>query len=114
MSVGVTVPSYANHIQPIWNQACTSCHDNTSPSGGMNLLSGSSYAAIVNVNGNNTSCGTLRRVRPAMPDSSLLVRKISGSACGNRMPQNNQNFFVTNPGFITRIRSWIIANAPNN
>jgi hypothetical protein len=114
LNVGVTVPSYATHIQPIWNQACTSCHDDTSPSGGLNLLQGSSYAALVNVNGNNTTCSTLRRVRPDMPDSSLLVRKISGTTCGNRMPRNNTAFFDTNPGLVTRIRSWIIAGAPNN
>ena len=114
VNVGVTVPSYANHIQPIWNQACTSCHGNTSPAGGLNLVSGSSYAALVNVNGNNAACSTLRRVRPLQPDNSLLVRKISGTTCGNRMPRNDAAFFDTNPGLITRIRSWIIANAPNN
>ena len=28
------VPTYAADIQPIWTSKCTSCHDNTSPSGG--------------------------------------------------------------------------------
>jgi hypothetical protein len=111
VNVNVTVPSYTMHIQPIWDQACTSCHDDTSPSGGMNLLAASSYANLVNVNGNNTTCSTLRRVRPGLPDSSLLVAKISGTTCGNRMPRNNAAFFDTNPGLVTRIRSWIIAGA---
>lgn len=114
VSVQVTVPSYATHIQPIWTQACTSCHDSTAPSGGLNLLQGSSYAALVNVNGNNATCSTLRRVRPGQPDNSLLVRKISGTACGNRMPRNDATFFDTNPGLVTRIRSWILAGAADN
>jgi len=114
-TVQVTVPRYATHIQPIWNQACTSCHDSTSPSGGLNLLQGSSYTQLVNSqNANNTSCGALRRVRALQPDNSLLVRKISTANCGDRMPRNNPAFFVDNPGLITRIRSWIIAGALNN
>lgn len=114
LNVGVTVPSYATHIQPIWNQACTSCHDATSPTGNLNLLAASSYASLVNVNSVNAACNTLRRVRPLQPDSSSLVRKISGPDCGNRMPRDNPTFFVTNPGLVTRIRSWIIAGAANN
>jgi hypothetical protein len=114
VSVKTTVPKYAADIQPIWAQ-CTSCHDNTSPSGGMNLLTGSSYSNLVGVNGNNRCGGgqAIQRVRTNQPASSLLVRKIEGT-CGTRMPQNNQNYFVNNPGQITRIRSWILAGALNN
>lgn len=115
LNVGITVPAYGAHIQSIWDQACTSCHDATAPSGGLNLLAASSYANLVNVTGNNATCSTLRRVRTGQPpDSSLLVRKISGTTCGNRMPRDNPTFFDTNPGLVTRIRSWIIAGAPNN
>ncbi|MDY7232438.1 PKD domain-containing protein [Hyalangium rubrum] len=115
LNVQVTVPTYSEHIQFIWNEACVSCHDNTSPSGNLNLLQGSSYANLVNVTGNNTSCGTLRRVRPGFPDTSLLVRKLSATNnCGGRMPRNNTAYFDNNPGYVTRIRSWIIAGAPNN
>jgi hypothetical protein len=115
ISVRATVPKYAADIQSIWDQKCTSCHSGASPSGGMNLSQGVSYGNIVNITGNNR-CGTttaLRRVRPTLPDSSLLVRKIEGN-CGTRMPQNDPNYFVSNPGLVTRIRSWILANAPNN
>jgi hypothetical protein len=114
VTVRATVPKYATDIQPIWNQ-CTSCHDSTSPSGGMNLLAGSSYAALVGVNGTNRCGGgtAIQRVRVSQPNNSLLVRKIEGS-CGTRMPQNNQSYFVDNPGLITRIRSWILAGAANN
>jgi hypothetical protein len=111
--VRATVPTYATHIQPIWAQ-CTGCHDNSSPAGGMNLLSASSYNNLVNAAAQNSTCSTLVRVSPNQPDNSLLVRKISGTACGNRMPQDNPGYFVSNPGLITRIRSWILAGALNN
>ncbi|HYH98634.1 Ig-like domain-containing protein [Hyalangium sp.] len=116
VTVRVTVPRYGADIQPIWNQVCTSCHDNTSPSGGMNLLAGSSHSSMVGVNGINRCGGSfsIQRVRVNQPNSSLLVRKIEGSTCGNRMPRNDTAYFVNNPGFITRIRSWILGGALNN
>ncbi len=114
-TVRATVPRYAADLQSIWDQKCTSCHSGASPSGGLNLSQGNSYGSLYNITGNNR-CGTttaLRRVRPGLPDSSLLVRKIEGT-CGTREPQNDVNYFATNPGLITRIRSWILANALNN
>ena len=33
---------------------------------------------------------------------------------GVRMPQGNESHFDNNPGQLTRIRSWILAGAPNN
>jgi hypothetical protein len=115
VSVTATVPTYAADLQSIWDQKCTGCHGGASPSGGMNLSQGVSYGNLYNITGNNR-CGTttaLRRVRPTLPDSSLLVRKIEGN-CGTRMPQDDQSYFVNNPGLITRIRSWILAGALNN
>ncbi|MFL5344540.1 MAG: Ig-like domain-containing protein [Hyalangium sp.] len=115
VTVKANVPTYAADIQSIWTQKCTTCHSGASPSGGMDLSQGQSYASLVNITGNN-KCGAttaLRRVRPGLPDSSLLVKKIEGS-CGTRMPQNDTQYFADNPGLITRIRSWILANALNN
>lgn len=115
VTVKATVPTYAADLQSIWTQKCTTCHSGASPSGGMDLSQGKSYASLVNITGNN-KCGTttaLRRVKPGLPDSSLIVKKIEGS-CGTRMPQNDTQYFANNPGLITRIRSWILANALNN
>jgi len=120
VTVKATLPSYAADIQSIWTQKCTSCHSGSAPSGNMDLSQGKSYASTVNVLGSN-KCGMgsrQPRVSPGQPDSSLLVWKISGTystaVCGSRMPQNDTTYFVSNPGLITRIRSWILAGAPNN
>jgi hypothetical protein len=116
VSIQVTVPSYANHIQPIWNQSCVHCHNSSVRSGGLNLQEGSSHASLVNANGTTTvtGCTTLKRVRANQPDNSLLVKKISGETCGTRMPADDSSHFDTHPGRLTRIRSWILAGAANN
>jgi hypothetical protein len=117
VTVRATVPRYAADIQPIWNQVCTSCHDSTPPTGTMSLLSANSYSGLVGVNGTNRCGGntSIQRVRASQPNNSLLVKKIDGTcSVGSRMPQGNTNYFVDNPGHLTRIRSWILAGAPNN
>ena len=116
--VRATVPSYSANIQPIWTQKCTTtCHDNSSPTGGLNLLSGVSRGNLVGRSSSN-ACGMSPqpvRVVAGQPDNSVLVWKISGvPACGTRMPQDDQSYFANNPGLVTRIRSWILAGAPNN
>ncbi|MGZ3456943.1 MAG: PKD domain-containing protein [Archangium sp.] len=116
VSVQVTVPSYASDIQPIWDAQCTSCHLSAGR-GGLDLTSGHSYASLVNVNGAGEACGAsgIKRVVPGQPDNSLLVQKISPNPpCGSRMPQSNPAYFDDHPGELTRIRSWILAGAPNN
>jgi hypothetical protein len=115
VTVKATVPAYAADLQSIWTQKCTTCHSGASPSGGMDLSQGKSYSNLVGITGNN-KCGAstaLRRVRAGQPDNSLLVKKIEGN-CGTRMPANDTQYFANNPGLITRIRSWILAGAPNN
>lgn len=100
-------------MQPIWLSACITCHSGSGAGGRLTLQEGSSYASLVNKNG-NAACGTVPRVVPEQPDASLLVQKISGESCGGRMPQLDVDYFDRNPGELTRIRSWILAGAPNN
>jgi hypothetical protein len=120
VNVQVNVPSYANHIQPIWNAQCTSCHNNSSGTrGGLTLEQDRSYNSIYNVGAAGTPCGPTgrKRVVPGRPDDSLLVNKLGPSpVCGDRMPQprNSEDYFDRNPGELTRIRSWILAGAANN
>jgi hypothetical protein len=108
ITLPVTMPHYAADIQTIWS-VCTSCHGG---SGNLNLAT-NSYANLVNTPSFG-ACVPGTRIIPGDPDNSVLVRKISGTTCGTRMPQNNQSYFVTNPGLLVRIRSWVLAGAPND
>ncbi len=110
VTIAGRVPSFAADIQPIF-AVCAGCHGD---SGGMSLSAANAYTNLVNVQANNGACSSLKRVRPGTPDDSVLVRKISGTACGNRMPLSNPSYFVDDPGLVTRIRSWIAAGALNN
>ena len=69
--------------------ACTNCHSNLggrNPSGGMNLLSGVSYADLVGV-ASTGSQGPFR-VIPGDPDNSYIIHKLEGRSdiIGVRMP----------------------------
>ncbi len=112
VTVSVGAPLYSD-VQAVWNGACTGCHTGTR--GGLDLRSGTSYASLVNANTQNGACNTLKRVTANDPDNSSLVRKIEGTTCGTRMPQNNDAYFTTQyPNYLVRVRSWILAGALNN
>ncbi|WNG37132.1 PKD domain-containing protein [Archangium violaceum] len=118
VNVRVDVPSYAAHIQPIWNVQCVRCHTGSPGRGSLTLDADKSYASIVNVGAAGRPCSPtgLMRVTPGKPDESLMVTKL-GSApmpCGSRMPTDNPTYFDEHPGELTRIRSWILAGALNN
>lgn len=99
--------SYAENIQPIFNQSCggSGCHINNSRNG-VNL---SSYSATMNSIGSNYGTAI---VLPGDPANSPLVDKIEPSPdIGNRMPLSGSP--LTN-NEISRIRKWITDGAPNN
>jgi hypothetical protein len=101
----VTV-SFSGKIQSIFTNNCTFCHGS---SGGLNLTAGVSYNNLVNVSA-QSSCTSLKRVLPNDADNSVLYRKITGSACGNRMPQGG----TLTQANIDSIRVWIDQGANNN
>jgi hypothetical protein len=95
-------------------QACIVCHTNVgrTPAGGLNLLSGASYNALVNA-------ATVQKpgetnVVPGNPDTSYLVKKLEGDASinGKRMPRNGPPYLTT--GQILVIRRWIQLGAKND
>lgn len=95
-------------------QACTDCHSDQgrNPSGGMSLLEGRSYDALVG----RASTGKPGAVRviPGDPDNSYIIKKLEGSPdiVGVRMPRGNGPFLTE--GQILVIRRWIQLGAPNN
>jgi hypothetical protein len=94
--------------------ACTNCHSNIgrNPSGGLNLLSGLSYASLVRV-ASSGKPGAVR-VIPGDPDNSYLIHKLDGRSdiVGVRMPRGNGPYLTD--GQILVIKRWITNGAPNN
>jgi hypothetical protein len=95
-------------------QMCTGCHTAAGrvPAGGLNLASGASYAALVNVSSLQRA-GVLR-VAPGDPENSYLIHKLEGRAgiVGQQMPRTGGPFLTT--GQILVIKRWIELGAPNN
>jgi hypothetical protein len=108
---GPTV-SYANQVQPIWTASCTGagCHTGMRPAGGVSLVAGSSYAALVNV---AASCGGKVFVAPGSVANSYLVNKLTGvgMCTGTQMPKTGADLPPTQ---MNAINGWICQGAPKN
>ena len=107
--------SFAQQIQTgILTPGCTSCHtdDGRTPSGGLNLRAGVSYAGLVGVASSAKAGAT--RVIAGNPSGSYLVQKLEGAAdiVGLRMPRNGPPFLTD--AQVALIRLWIQNGAPNN
>ncbi len=97
--------SFANDVQPIFDQNCTSCHPS---SGNLDLTSANSYSQLVNVDASGFSG---KRVVPGDADHSVLFKKIDGSgAYGSNMPLGG-SLSATQ---IATIKQWIDEGANNN
>ena len=94
--------------------ACIQCHTNVgrNPSGGLNLLEGVSYQALVGVPSSGKPGAT--RVVPGNPDGSYIIHKVEGRSdiVGVRMPRGNGPFLTE--GQIRIIRRWIELGAKND
>ncbi len=104
-------PSFAQHIQTIFNANCavSGCHNNTAEAG-LNLSQGLAYTNIVNVD--STQVPSKKRVLPNDAQNSYLVEKIEGRQSeGSRMPLNRNALSSTQ---IQNIRNWINQGAQNN
>ena len=87
---------YSQHIQPIWNNYCTLCHDELSTTN-INLKAGYSWNALQNF------------IMPGYPDISKLVEYISGAS--PFMPQNPP---YLNENEVNLVRKWIEQGAKND
>jgi hypothetical protein len=93
--------SYAQHVQPLFNQACAlaGCHDNGTHQSELRLTT---YF--------NTVFATQGVVIPGQPESSTLIFRIEGTA-GQPMPLNSPPL---NQNQINGIRTWIVEGAMDN
>ena len=93
---------------------CVQCHTNVGrlPAGGLILISGSSYNALINA-ASLQRLGALR-VIPGNPEASYLIQKLEGAAgiAGRRMPFNGPPYLTD--GQILVIKRWIEIGAPND
>ena len=110
-----TGPTFSQQVQAqILTPACVSCHtdDGRTPAAGLNLKSGSAYAALVGVASSQKTGAT--RVIASNPSGSYLVQKLEGASdiVGLRMPRNGPPFLTTEQ--VALIRLWIQNGAPNN
>ena len=82
------------------------------PSGGLNLLEGASYQALVGVASTGKPGAT--RVIPGNPDGSYIIHKVEGRSdiVGVRMPRGNGPFLTE--GQVRIIRRWIELGAKND
>jgi len=110
-----TGPTFSVQVQQqILTPACVPCHtdEGRTPSGGLNLKSGTAYSALVNVA--STGKAGAVRVIPGNPSGSYLVQKLEGAAdiVGLRMPRNGPPYLTD--AQVQLIRQWIQNGAPNN
>lgn len=113
---GTIEPTFSSIQSKLFNPSCTtsSCHGSTGK-GGLTLVAGSSYAALINVRSENDGAHTPKffRVLPGKPDSSFLYIKLTSpsSLQGDRMPQVGS---ALSQQYTDAVRTWIQNGALNN
>lgn len=94
--------------------SCVQCHTNVgrTPSGGVSLLEGQSFQALVGVSSRQKPGAIM--VIPGDPDNSYLIQKLEGAPglVGVRMPRGAGPFLTS--GQMSIIRRWIQLGARND
>ena len=94
--------------------ACITCHTDSgrTPAGGLLLLDGRSYQALVGV-GSRAKAGAVL-VAPGDPDNSYMIHKLDGATdiVGSRMPRGTGPYLTS--GQMQIIRRWIALGAKND
>lgn len=104
-----TDPSFAADIQPFLIHCVEGCHTNAS---GQQPLT--QYQTLVTANEysrNLPFCSAGLLVKSGDPDSSVLMKTLTGTDCGAQMPPGGP-FIGTEQ--LAMIRTWIENGAPNN
>ena len=114
-----TTASFAQIQASVLTTSCATsgCHLGSSPQGQLSLSADVAYEQLVGISPANPAARAdgLKRVRPGLPDSSLLYHKLITVAghhahdYGNPMPSGTAGLSV---GVVEYIRQWIAAGAP--
>jgi mono/diheme cytochrome c family protein len=102
--------TYAQHIQPIFNAACVSCHIHGRQIGGLDLAPERGYDDLV---GAGSVQAPMLRVDPGRPEESYLLHKLRGTHVevggrGERMPMGGMPLSTSQ---IDLIETWIAQGA---
>ena len=95
---------------------CSFCHGlppNEKSNGGLSTGAdrAAAYAALLGPASTSAKCGGQSYVVPGKPEQSLLLSKVSGAPCGDRMPLGGGGLPANQ---IEMIRSWIAAGAKDD
>ncbi len=111
-STTTTIPSvvrFSQHVQPILERHCRSCHPSVTPP---DLRAGAAYASLVNAK--STGCPSVELVAPGSPATSYLLHKLLGRGMdcfvGSPMPPGPP----LDATEIDLITSWIAQGARND
>jgi hypothetical protein len=104
-------------IFPITTRAqCSFCHGlppNATSNGRLStgMDRAAAYAALVGPVSTSAKCGGPSYVVPGQPEQSLLLSKLMGATCGDRMPLGGDPLPAAQ---LEMIRSWIAAGAKDD
>jgi hypothetical protein len=113
---------FHEHVRPILEKICSSCHSESSPEAGMSLGGHISSADVVKglLNVPAMHGGQFKRIVPKQPDQSWLYLKVAGmamnagcmgSTCNAQvMPPTGQVTLSTTD--LNTLRQWIVDGAP--
>ena len=108
----VTTSETPDSVQAIFTARCAKpgCHVTGTAAFDEFLAAGQSYASTVNVPSGEKP--TLMRIRPFLPDSSYLVKKIRGDADirFSRMPFDGPPYL--SPADSSTVVNWVLNGAP--
>lgn len=108
-----TDPSFVAEVSKILDKSCAECHGGAAPAARLALEANRSYAALVDVPA-TSSCTSELRVKPGDADHSVLIQKMTGASCGDRMPLRDPTYYDRAPGELALVRTWIENGAPDN
>lgn len=94
--------SFSQHIQPVFEVKCVSCHDDNTRAGGLSLTTWASTTADGRV------------VVPGSPDNSVIVWTVEGKAGIAPMPPLNAPFRPFNLNQVKGLKKWIEEGAQPN
>jgi hypothetical protein len=94
--------SFSQHLQPVFEVKCISCHDDETRAGGLSLTTWA----------NTTADG--RVVVPNLPDNSVIVWSVEGRPGISPMPPLSSPYKPFTQNQVNGLKKWIEEGAQNN